>query len=92
MRKYELVVVLKSALKEEDRKKMLDSIKSWLKDNKITKEEDWGSKVLAYPIKHEEAGYYYDFLLETETAIPEGFEKKLLSHDSILRHLLVRTK
>jgi small subunit ribosomal protein S6 len=92
MRLYELVVVLKSSLSDGDRKKLLESLKDLLKDVKITKEEDWGQKPLAYRINQELAGYYYLFFLEGEKGVPHGFEKRLLNNDSIIRHLLIRKK
>lgn len=92
MRKYDLVVVLRSSLKDSERKKLIDSIKTSLKGMKIAKEEEWGQKPLAYNIKKEAAGNYFLFKLETEETIPAGFEQKLLTNDNILRHLLLRTK
>jgi ribosomal protein S6 len=91
MRLYELVVVLKPSLKDADRKKMLDTIKEWLKDVKIKKEDDWGQKPLAYTIKKEAAGYYYQLVLEGES-MAKDFEQRLIRNDNILRHLLLRTK
>lgn len=92
MRTYELVVVMKPSLNEADRKKLLDTVKAWLPDVKVTKEEDWGSKALKYRIKKELTGHFYDFKLETEGKVPQDFEKRVLLQDNILRHLLVRTK
>lgn len=92
MRSYELAVVLRSSLKEVDRKKLVDTIKSWLQDAKITKEEDWGSKALKYAIKKELTGHFFHMVLETANAIPADLEKRLLSEEKVLRHLLVRTK
>lgn len=91
MRIYELVLVLRPSLKEDDRKKLLTTIKTWIKDVKITKEEDWGSKALKYPIKKELTGFYYDFILEADK-ITEDLEKKLLTQENVLRHLLIRKK
>lgn len=91
MRTYELVVVLRPSIKEADRKKIVETLKSLLKDMKVSKEEDWGQKPLAYTIKREEAGYYYMWNLEGEN-IPAGFEQRILQNDSIIRHLLLRTK
>lgn len=90
MRTYELVLVLSSSLTEANRKKLLETVKSWLKDVKITKEDDWGSKALKYAIKKELTGHYFDMILETPNAIPADFEKRVLSENNILRHLLVR--
>lgn len=91
MRKYELVVVLDSKLAEKDRGKMLETIKSWIKDFKIVKEDIWGQKPLSYPIKKALAGYYVMWQLEGET-VPADLEKRLHLHDNVLRHLLLRTK
>lgn len=83
---------MKSSLSEADRKKFLATVKEWLKDAKITKEEDWGQKPLAYKIKHELAGFYHMMHLSTEKGIATDFEKRLLAHDNVLRHLLLRKK
>jgi ribosomal protein S6 len=91
MRTYELVVVMKQTVKEADRKKLLDQVKEWLGEAKITKENDWGQKALAYPIKKEDSGHYFQLFMEGET-VPAGFETRLLQNASILRHLLIRTK
>lgn len=91
MRVYELVLVLRPSLKDADRKKVLDAIKDFLKDLKITKENDWGQKPLAYTIKKELAGYYYQILFEGES-IAKDFETRLIRNDNVLRHLLLRTK
>lgn len=90
MRIYELVVILRSSLSEEKRKKMLETIKGWLPEIKIKEENVWGQKPLAYPIKKEKSGYYMDYVFESENAIPMDFEKRLLGQDDILRHLLIR--
>lgn len=92
MRKYELVLVMRPALKEADRKKLLETVKEWLGKVKIVKEDDWGQKALAYKIKKEDAGYYMMLQLESEEGVAADFETRLLRNDSIIRHLLLRTK
>jgi small subunit ribosomal protein S6 len=105
MRTYELTLVLRPSLKEADRKKLLESVKDWLAPVKIVKENDWGQKALAYPIKKEDAGYYVMLELEVEdaevsakdkvskpTGVPADFEQRLIRNDSVIRHLLMRTK
>ena len=92
MRFYELVLVLKTSLSQTQRKKLTDTIKDWIKDVKIVKEEEMGQKPLSYPIKKEIAGVYLDWSFEIESAIPSDFEKKLLTNENILRHLLIRKK
>ena len=91
MRTYELILVIKTSLTEALRKKLVAGIKVLLGDLKVVKENEAGQKTLAYKIKREAGGYYFDFFLEGEN-VPADFEKKLLENDNILRHLLLRTK
>lgn len=91
MRSYELILITKTSLTDNLRKKLITTIKSTLSDLKIVKENEVGQKSLAYKIKKETNGYYWDFALEGEN-IPADFEKKLLENENILRHLLLRTK
>jgi len=91
MRTYELVLVVKPSVKEADRKKLLEQVKGWLGKITIKKEEDWGQKALAYPIKKEDSGHYYQLFLEGET-FPADFETRLIQNKDVLRHLLLRTK
>ena len=89
MRSYELILIGKGSVSDALRKKLITFVKSLLKDLKIVKENEVGMKPLAYKIKKESNGFYWDFVLEGEN-IPENFEKKLLENDNILRHLLLR--
>jgi ribosomal protein S6 len=91
MRTYELILITKTSLTEALRKKLIAGIKVLLGDLKIVKENEVGQKSLAYKIKREINGYYFDFALEGEN-VSADFEKKLLENDNILRHLLLRTK
>jgi len=91
MRAYELILIGKGSLSDTLRKKLITSVKSLLGDLKIVKENEVGIKSLAYKIKREANGFYWDFAIEGEN-IPGDFEKKLLENDNILRHLLLRTK
>lgn len=90
MKNYQLVLVLKTSLSEANRKKLIETVKSYLKDAKFTKEEDWGEKVLSYTIKREIKGFYSNFLFELKSDLTSDFEKKINASDNILRHLLLR--
>ena len=86
---YSLTLVLKSSLKDTDRKKLIDSLKDLLGKVKIT-EKEWGQKPLSYPIKREVSGYYLNWNVDSENVIATDFEKKLLNNENVLRHLLLR--
>lgn len=92
MRLYDLVIVTRPSLSDAQKKKLLDSVKDFLKGIKVVTEEDWGQKPLAYKIKRELAGVYHLFKLETDASVPQGLEKRLINDENILRHLLIRTK
>lgn len=90
MRLYELVIIVKP-IQEKERKKIIETVKSWLKDLKIVNEKDWGSKALKYKIKKELTGFYYSFDVEG-AMIPVDFERKLYNTQEVLRHLVIRKK
>ncbi len=92
MRVYELALILRTSLTEANRKKLLENIKNWLLDVKISKETILGEKELAYPIKREVKGIYHLLSLEAKDRIPQDLEKRILGQEDILRHLLIRTK
>ena len=94
------MLVIRPSLKEADRKKLLTTVKDQLGKVKIAAENDWGQKALAYKIKKEDAGYYVMMQLEAadpkgsemQDVIPADFETRLIRNDSVIRHLLLRTK
>lgn len=87
---YNLTLVLKSSLKEDQRKKLVETIKESFGKAEIT-EKEWGQKPLSYPIQKELSGYFLNMKAETDNVIPSDFEKKLFSNENILRHLFLRT-
>ena len=88
---YNLTLVLRSSLKDADKKKTLDGIKNSFKNSKIT-EKEWGQKPLSYPLKKEVSGFFVNFSIEGEDRVPSDFEKNLLRNENVLRHLFLRTK
>lgn len=90
MRAYELVLVLRPSLSAAVSKNLITAVKSILKDFKFVKENEVGQKTLGYKIKKETNGYYWDFWIEGENAIPKDLEKKLIDNENVLRHLLLR--
>jgi len=86
---YSLTLVLKSSLKDADKKKIIDGVTDSFGKAKIN-EKEWGQKPLSYPIKREVSGLFVNFVIEGENLVPSDFEKKLIQNDNILRHLLLR--
>ncbi len=90
MRNYQLVLVLKSDLKKDQKEKLFSDVKAWVGETKNDKMESLGEKKFAYPIKSARKGEYVVMSFDTEK-VDNDLNKKLLIRDEILRHLLVRT-
>lgn len=92
MNSYYLTLVLKADLEEKERKALLDSMVKKLigEDGKIEKEDLWGNKDLAYPIKKQIKGFVAHFEVTTDPKNAKTIDKALKVEEDILRYLLVR--
>jgi ribosomal protein S6 len=89
LRKYRLVLVLKSELKKEAKETLLSNIKTWGGKISAEKVTELGEKKFAYPIKGAQKGDYVLMEFESE-AVSRELEDKTRINDDVLRHLLVR--
>lgn len=92
MNQYYLTLVFKNGLEEKERKDLLDSVKKRVlgSDGKVEKEDSWGSRDLAYPIKKQTKGYYIHLEFQTSPNLVKGLDKNLKIEEDILRFLLIR--
>lgn len=88
MNNYALTLVIKPNLDEKARKELIEDVKK--KFGKLNKEEEWGMRDLAYPIKHQTKGFYVHFEFEAEPAKVPELDKFLKLEENLLRYLLVR--
>lgn len=88
MNSYYLTLVLRPDLEEKTRKEVLDSVTK--KFAKIEKEDLWGIRTLAYPIKRHTSGYYAHFEIQSEPKDVLNLDKSLDLEEDILRYLLIR--
>ncbi|MBI3109851.1 30S ribosomal protein S6 [Candidatus Daviesbacteria bacterium] len=88
MNSYYLTLVLKPDMEEKARKEFLDGLKK--KFEKVVKEDLWGVRDLAYPIKKQAKGFYAHFELEADPKAAKGLDKILKLEEDIIRYLLVR--
>jgi len=94
MRNYELVIVLDgkaSAAKKKSVSELIGKVVKLFK-GKITSEEDWGVKDLAYEIKNSVSGAYLIYKLELEPGSVKQLSEKLKLEDDIIRYLLIKDK
>lgn len=88
MNSYYLTLVLKPDLEEKARKELLESMKKSF--DKVEKEDLWGQKPLAYPIKRKTSGYYAHFEMQAEPGNIKALDKNLRLEEDVLRYLLIR--
>ncbi|MDD3679622.1 MAG: 30S ribosomal protein S6 [Candidatus Shapirobacteria bacterium] len=87
---YELTIVSRLNPKTKKGEDNLEKIKKTLVEiGKITKEENWGKKTLAYPIQKETAAYYCWFLFKAGPNKVGRLDNILKLNENIIRHLLV---
>ncbi|MFZ1812137.1 MAG: 30S ribosomal protein S6 [Candidatus Saccharimonadales bacterium] len=89
MREYELVVVLAPDL-ETDLESTLTKVRAIVTDNggKLTKEDNWGKKRLAYRIKSEDFGVYVYFEAQLPADAVAKVNGLLNITDGVMRFLL----
>jgi len=92
MAKYELMVIIDPSLSEEDRNASIDNLKSILDkySAKITKEDVWGDKKLAYKINKSETGYYILFELDLDWTKIKDISKETNLDRNIWRYMYTR--
>ena len=92
MQEYELTVVIHpdhEANKDKVMEKLRDLVKSTA--GVIKKEDEWGKKKLAYPIKKQAFGLYVLFDVELPPAALLKISNTLNITDEVMRYLLVKT-
>jgi small subunit ribosomal protein S6 len=89
---YELMLILKPDVAEEEQKAEVDKIKKLITDGggEVVKEDSWGKRVLAYPIKRFSEGVYHLLNFQSTPAKVKELEKKLNLDDEVLRFLVVK--
>lgn len=92
MNSYYLTLVLKPDLEEKERKSLLESLTKKIAkdDGKIEKEDLWGVKTLAYPVKRQTSGFYAHYEIQAEPKNIKGLDKSLELEEDIVRYLLIR--
>jgi small subunit ribosomal protein S6 len=98
LRHYELVVVLSPILSPEDSSGSWERIKEIISQDggDITKEEQWGMRRLAYPIRKAGQtfleGNYILTRFSTDKVVPRELEGYLRLTESVLRFLVVKSE
>ncbi len=98
MQDYELVAVLSPVLNQEETSRVRERIKGFISERggTITREEQWGMRRLAYPIKkgsHKFTdGNYQLFWFSLKPNLAREVDNHLRISDEVIRHLLVKAE
>ncbi len=91
MREYELTYLVSDEVPEADLKKITDKVASFISGDggKITKDESWGRRKLAYPIAKQNFATYITVWFELPKEKIVDIEHELRVNPQIIRHLIV---
>lgn len=91
MNQYEMVLILKAGLEEEERNQVLDRLKDAINQNGTVGEiDEWGSRKLAYEINYNKDGHYYVLNYEADPSVVAEVERRARILDQVLRYLTVK--
>ena len=82
--KYELTFLTKEETELKNVKDLIESLKG-----KVTKEEKWGEKTLAYSIKKNRTALFFNFQIEIDKKQVLELKNKLNLNEKVLRYLLL---
>lgn len=85
MSKYEMIFLLPEEEESKELVKLITSLKG-----KVEKEEKWGKKTLAYPIKKNNNAYYFHWVVDIEEKQLNELKKKLGFNEKLIRYLLLK--
>jgi ribosomal protein S6 len=90
-RMYEAMLVLKPDMLESNFKKKLKDFKKYLEDHecRVTEEDVWEKRRLAYRIKQYEEAIYAVYNFESPSSFIQELENHLRIDNDVIRHLII---
>ena len=91
MRQYETGFVLSSNLSDDDAQAFVRQMAEVVtqKNGRMIKQDIWGKKRLAYPIKKSHEGTYIFFLYEGPGDVSQELERRFKQTDAVIRFLTI---
>ena len=92
MRTYEVLFILSPQVAEEEVTTLITDFKRVADSTgaKLSHEEAWGRRRLAYPILKFNEGNYHLLVYESDGSLSE-LDRRMRNTETILRHMIVRT-
>ena len=91
MIKYESMYILKPDMEEEKKDALVKRFSDIVEKSggKVEKIDEWGKKLLAYPIQYINDGYYVLMTFEAEPTLPAELERNYKIADDVLRYIVI---
>ena len=89
---YEGIFIIKPDIKEEDVKNVFKAISEQVVKNggSVKKEEPWGKRELAYPVKKVKEGYYYKLDFSAPPLAVPKLEASYKLNQDVLRTMITK--
>ena len=89
---YEVVVVIKSNINDDDLDKSIDQIESSIKNygGSIVKSDEPTRKRFTHKIKGFKEGYYLSMLFNSPGEVPNMLKRTLAISDDVLRYVVIK--
>lgn len=94
MNKYEIMFVVRPDMEEAEIKKTAEAMKKVLTDAKanIIEEKAMGQRELAYEINKFTTGYYFLYVVESDSKTEQEFDRIARINENLLRHIIVKVE
>jgi len=94
MTKYETAILFQPELPEERRKEFLAKIEGIVASfgGEILKQDDWGIRKLAYPIRKTSNAFYTFLVYSGGRGVVEEVERNIKIFDDVMRHMTSRVE
>jgi small subunit ribosomal protein S6 len=89
---YENIVILNSALSDEEAEGAISKIKDLITNNggEVLKVDIWGRRKLAYEIKKQKKGLYVLFIYKTPAPTIKKLEEFYKVFDAVIKYMIIR--
>ena len=89
---YESVFVARQDISAQQVESLAENLQSVVSDNggKVTKQENWGIKGLAYKIKKNRKGHYVLFNIDGPSGAVSEMERHMRFNEDILRYMTIK--
>ena len=91
MRNYEILYIIEGSLSDEEKEKVVVSVKDLVEKlgGACEEPEKWGMRKYAYPINYKNEGFYCLMNFTAEDTAPAQITSKLNINKNVVRHMIV---